>query len=107
MEERIVNRNIPAPTDHQAAMEALADDTLVREGLTDGSDVSAESAEVGFEGNSRATGQSKIEKTPRAPGVQSLWMSSAGQQRGRDSAWRAPAAGCSRRSGRIPRRILH
>ena len=49
--------------DSQAAMKSLADDTF---------DGSAESAEGGFEGNLRATGQSTIEKTPQAPEVREL-----------------------------------
>ncbi len=56
----------------QAAMKALADDTFKAAELIDEMSDSAESAEAGFEGNLRATGQSTIEKTPQAPGVKEL-----------------------------------
>ncbi len=53
-------------------MKSLADDTFKVAELSDEMSDSVESTEAGLEGNLRATGQSRIEKTPQALGIQEL-----------------------------------
>lgn len=53
-------------------MKSLADDAVNVAASTDETDGPAESAEGGFEGNLRATGQSRIEKALQVPEVSEL-----------------------------------